>query len=463
MAHERWNRMASEMASWLQARPELSCHKDELKQLSSSKVVYLIQVHLGMGCHEDELKQLSSSEIVCLIQVDLGMGYDEDEQKQLSSFEGIYLIEEFAEKDKNPTQTLENGCRKNVGTLLRMLTPCSSCFTSFSSCLTSAPRVQLVLKFCTSCSTFAAPGSPRQLVFELCSSSSCSSFALRAGPLQLVADLGSKCLSSATRAQVLHFVLDLGSKSRAQVLDFVLDLGSKCLSFVAGGFCSVHVTELGDYFAAAGLPCFCQAAAPLSFVVAEVGGCQVEVSSSGSSRTFPACAGCSQLVLEQDARISCSSIPQLGLQHSTTRAPGVCSSCSSKMLAAHYCRTPRGLLGATCRCFLPSTDGEQEVVADVHGVFTGKFFAPPNGSWFNRHPEGWCPVPPELPSLTLPSAFSVIGTINFCSLAADWRDLIFYYSDFDDEVGELKGLGDYFVAAELEECFSSVQANKPIL
>ncbi|GKV02533.1 hypothetical protein SLEP1_g14966 [Rubroshorea leprosula] len=79
------------MASWWQARPELSYHKDELKQLSSSKVVYLIQVDLGKGYHEDELKQLNSSEVY-LIQVDLRMGYHKDELKQLSSFE-VYLIQ----------------------------------------------------------------------------------------------------------------------------------------------------------------------------------------------------------------------------------------------------------------------------------------------------------------------------------------------------------------------------------
>ncbi|GKU92283.1 hypothetical protein SLEP1_g6032 [Rubroshorea leprosula] len=82
------------MASWLQARPGLNSHKDELKQLSSSKVVYLIQAHLGMGCDEDEdeQKQLSSSEVY-LIQVDLGMGCHEDELKQLSSSKVVYLIQ----------------------------------------------------------------------------------------------------------------------------------------------------------------------------------------------------------------------------------------------------------------------------------------------------------------------------------------------------------------------------------
>ncbi|GKV38400.1 hypothetical protein SLEP1_g46315 [Rubroshorea leprosula] len=79
------------MASWLQARPELNCHKDELKQLSSSEV-YLIQVDLGMDYHEDELKQLSSSEVY-LIQVHLGMGCHEDELKQLSSSNVVYLIQ----------------------------------------------------------------------------------------------------------------------------------------------------------------------------------------------------------------------------------------------------------------------------------------------------------------------------------------------------------------------------------
>ncbi|GKV27313.1 hypothetical protein SLEP1_g36499 [Rubroshorea leprosula] len=41
-----------------------------------------------MGCHKDELKQLSSSEVV-----DLKMGYHEDELKQLSSSEVAYTIQ----------------------------------------------------------------------------------------------------------------------------------------------------------------------------------------------------------------------------------------------------------------------------------------------------------------------------------------------------------------------------------
>ncbi|GKV45975.1 hypothetical protein SLEP1_g53000 [Rubroshorea leprosula] len=126
MAHERWNTIAGEMASWLQARLELNCHKDELKQVSSCKVVYLIQmeghedelkrlssseselirgllphlgsfassgvVHLGLGCHKDELKhRLSSFEVVYLIR-GCSPDYHEDEIKQLSSSE-VYLIQ----------------------------------------------------------------------------------------------------------------------------------------------------------------------------------------------------------------------------------------------------------------------------------------------------------------------------------------------------------------------------------
>ncbi|GKV50396.1 hypothetical protein SLEP1_g57102 [Rubroshorea leprosula] len=205
------------MASWLQARPELSCHKDELKQLSSfkvvglgkgdhedelkqlslSEVVYLIQ----MGCHEDELKQLSSSEAVEFIRgclhhpreftlewvvirmssVHLGLGCHEDELKhRLSSFEVVYLIRgsslrngEGQKPDTDSSGRMQEKCRHLVE---------------------GVDTLQLVLHIF-------------QFMLVLCTS--CSSSALHARPLQLVADLGTPkilpefCIvlvSSATRA-----------------------------------------------------------------------------------------------------------------------------------------------------------------------------------------------------------------------------------------------------------------------
>ncbi|GKV01212.1 hypothetical protein SLEP1_g13782 [Rubroshorea leprosula] len=93
------------------------------------------------------------------------------------------------------------------------------------------------------------------------------------------------------------------------------------------------------------------------------------------------------------------------------------NSCSSRDFVARYCRTPRGLLGAACIYSLPSTDGEHEAVADVHGVFTGKFFAPLNGSGA---------------ALLLPKCRA-------------WRMLV------ATKLGDF--VGDYFVAAKLGGCF----------
>ncbi|GKU99294.1 hypothetical protein SLEP1_g12162 [Rubroshorea leprosula] len=157
---------------------------------------------------------------------------------------------------------MQEKCR----TLLRVLTPCNSSCISFSSCLTSTPRVQVLHFMLGLCSLWLTSVLMVDLGNScLCSAASCLTsaacgFALRGGPLQLVADLGSNlCLSLSAR-----------------------------------------------------------------------------------------------------------------------------SSCSSRDFAARYCRTPKGLLGAVCRCSLPSMNGEQEAVANVHGVFTGKFFTPPNGSVMRR-------------------------------------------------------------------------------
>ncbi|GKU97136.1 hypothetical protein SLEP1_g10316 [Rubroshorea leprosula] len=81
-----------------------------------------------------------------------------------------------------------------------------------------------MLKFCTSCSTSAlmaylgckclnSAARAQVLHFMLNLDSKCLSSALRARPLKLMVDFGCKCLNSAAHAQVLHFVLDLGSNS----------------------------------------------------------------------------------------------------------------------------------------------------------------------------------------------------------------------------------------------------------
>ncbi|GKV41781.1 hypothetical protein SLEP1_g49273 [Rubroshorea leprosula] len=143
-----------------------------------------------------------------------------------------------------------------------------------------------------------------QLMLGLCTS--CSSSALRAWPLQLVADVGSKCLSSAARA--LHF--------------YVFELYNSCSS---SALCARPRQQVFELYSS----CKC-------------------LSSATCAQVLHFMVDFGNLCLSLSAR----------------------SSCSNRDFVARYCRTPSGLLGVACRCSFPSTDGEQEAIVDVHGVFT---------------------------------------------------------------------------------------------
>ncbi|GKV47792.1 hypothetical protein SLEP1_g54654 [Rubroshorea leprosula] len=211
-----------------------------------------------------------------------------------------------------------------------------------------------MLDLCTSCLSSALRAWPLQLVAEL-------------GTLQLVVELGNSCLSSALRARSLKLVADL---------DYM------CLNSAACAQVSLRTRPWQQQMFELCNSCSSSAlrAGPLQLVADLNNECL-----SSALRAGPL-----QLVADLDSKCLSSATPGARVLHLVVDFGSLClslsarSSCSSRDFAARYCRTPRGLLGAAWRCSLPSADGEQEAVADVHGVFMGKFFAPPNGSVMRR-------------------------------------------------------------------------------
>ncbi|GKU97929.1 hypothetical protein SLEP1_g11001 [Rubroshorea leprosula] len=157
---------------------------------------------------------------------------------------------------------------------------------------------------------------------------SCSSSTLRAWPLQLMADLDSKCLSFAARAQVLHFMLDLSS--------LVVDLGSSCLS---SAICARPLKLVADL----GCKCLNSAARAqvLHFVLDLCSSCILHLRlvhfPTRDSAIIISDFYSSQFVLKQDACSSCSSISQLMLKQDA------CSSSLSSLIGllrkAKWCWT----------------------------------------------------------------------------------------------------------------------------
>ncbi|GKV52592.1 hypothetical protein SLEP1_g59168 [Rubroshorea leprosula] len=220
---------------------------------------------------------------------------------------------------------------------------------------------QLMLDLCTLYSSFALRAWPLQLVADLSSDkcfqlmlnlcTSCSTSALHARPLQLVADLGSECLSSTACAQVLHFVLDLGSRCFQLMLDlctscststlharplqlvadlgilqFVVDLSSSWLSSEARVGALHFLFELSS-------SCLSSAArvGALHFML---GLCSLCLSSV-------ACVGALQLLTAHGPalsisafRNSCFSISHLGLVQFVAWTFAIRSLCSSKTFVA---------------------------------------------------------------------------------------------------------------------------------
>ncbi|GKV21138.1 hypothetical protein SLEP1_g31146 [Rubroshorea leprosula] len=256
----------------------MGCNEDELelKQLSSSEVVYFIQggaqavelirgclphprlftsskvVHLRMGCHKDELKQLSSSEVYLIQGSFASSGVVHPVIMRMSSTK-FYELKQVSNSAhevpivKNP-KVRDGDCNFTVSRI---------CREGQKPDTDSSGRMQEKCRHLVQgVDTFQLVLHIFQLMLDLCTS--CSSSALRAWPLQLVADLGNKRLSSTTHARVLHFVLHLGSKclssaahsrvlhlvlefctswwtstARVGALHFMLDLCSSCLSSAA--------------------------------------------------------------------------------------------------------------------------------------------------------------------------------------------------------------------------------------